>query len=508
MTAVRTKFEAGCYAVTASSQKMIILDRFKKITVASVDNFKPLFDAMTIAPEKDINIEHLSNASILYAMGSELGIELGMFADGDKAVIAFCRSQISDEINPEDIDILLQELSASWQYIAKHPLLIKYIQLGEYMSSDGIDCQFSPLGAFELFVHDYFTGCVRAFIKSGANELVLLKEWVNLIFSALHGMGMCNNRFLKTEFFLTKVKQILDETGPHRAQVEAFALKTKQGNDIFKSMWFVNIRDYAKFELEDIETLEDASVSLTELLENIPCTTNQSESELQLTELRKQFMAPLDALNPLMKTCDFSAVSSDIVELNKLIKEVIVYAIVTYALENDIRLYPQLTPMPLPAYRLAGKDEAAEEELIKQLLGQDANTVFLPFELYAITKKARSQVLKDIVNQVINARAKYEEIFSLTNILGNLSIASVTSLAIMNTTRLRSLAVTHQYRRLQGVLVGKRPSGRSMLLQAVQSQEQPKQVNSDEEEAPANENPKDALHETLNLQKPASCTLL
>lgn len=510
MTAVRTKFEAGYYAVTTSSQKMIILDRFKKITVASVDNFKPLIDAMGVAPEKDIDIEHLNNASILYAMAAKRQIELGLFADGDKAVIEYCRSQISDDVNPEDVELLLQELTTSWQYIAKHPLLAKYVQLGEYLKSDGIGCQFSPLGAFELFVHDYFTGCVRAFIKSGTSELTLLKEWTNLIFSSLHGMGFCHNRFLKTEFFLTKVKQVLVETGPHRAQVEAFTLRTKHEHDTFKSMWFVDIRDWAKYELEDIEKQEGAGVALSEMLESKPYTINNEDLKFQLTELQKQLELPLNVVNPFMKTSDLCMVSQDVVTQNKLIKEVISYAIVTYAFEYGITLYPQQVTLPEPSYLLAGKGDAAEAELVKLMLNEDESVKFLPFELYAIARNARSEVLKEIVNQVVKNRARFEAIFSLSNAFGALSVSSISSLAVANATGIRGAPVTHQYRRLEGVLVGKQPGGGLFMFQNVQSPDQPKQVNegSNEAEGQPKENPKDALHEAFNLQKPGSCVII
>ncbi len=507
MTAVRTKFEAGCYAVTASSQKILILDRFRKITVASVDNFKPLFDAMGVATEKDIEIEHLNNACILYAMAAEVSVELGLFADGDKAVIAFCRSQISDEVNSEDADLLLHELSTSWQYIAKHPLLAKYVQLGEFLKSDSLGCQFYPLGAFELFVHDYFTGCVRAFIKSGADELALLKEWTNLIFSSLHGIGLCQNRFLKTEFFLAKIQKVLDETGPHRAEVEAFARRTKQEYDTFKSMWFVHVRDWANIELEDIESFQEAGASLTELLENKQSTAQNEELEFQLIELRKQLMLSDDAENPLVRSRDFSKLSGDVRALNILVKEVIVYTIVTYAFRNGIVLYAPQVIAPLPAYRLAGKNAAAEDALIAQLLAPEESSKFLPFELYAIAKNARSELLREIVNQVVNSRARHEELFSLTNAFNGLAVTPLSSLVIMQATGMRSTFMTHQYRRLQGVLVGKQSQARLTLMKDVYPAKAASSVNPDED-APIGENPKDTLHEALNLQKPGVCNIL
>lgn len=506
MTAVRTKFEAGCYAVTTSSQRILVLDRFKKITVASVDNFKPLLDSIGIAPEKDIDIEHLNNACILYAMASEISVELGMFVDGDKAVIAYCRSQLSDDINPEDADVLLQELSASWHYIAKHPLLVKYVQLGEYLKSDSMECQFTPLGAFELFVHDYFTGCVRGFIKSGSSELALLKEWTNLIFSSLHGIGLYPNRFLKTELFLAKIQKVLDETGPHRTEVEAFALKTKQEHETFKAMWFIHIRDWANIELEDIENFEHAGLSLTDLLENKQSTAQDEELEFQLAELRNQLQLPEDVQNPLTRSSDFTKLSADVVMLNKLVKEVIAYTIVTYAFRHGIILYSPQILEPLPAYRLAGKSNAAEKELIRQLLMPDDDLKLLPFELYAIAKNARSEVLKDIVNQIIHSRAKFEEMFSLTHAFTALSMSSVSSFAFVQATRLQRASVTHQYRRLQGALIGRPPRPGFSILRDAYPAEASSSVADDD--APTGENPKDALHEALNLQRPGGCTIL
>jgi hypothetical protein len=491
MTAVRTRVQAGCFAVAASSQKILILNRFKKITVASVDQFAPLFEAMNIAPEKDIGSEHLINACILYAHSNELGVPPGMFAAGDRALIEFCRSQISDEIEPGDHDLLIQEIIHSWKLIGAHPLLKKYLKLDEFLQTEGPECQFAPMGAFKLFVHDYYAGCISAFFNNRATSLDLLKEWTFLIFSNLHGVGVRQNRFLKSELFLEKVTKILSETGNRREQVEAFLANVKKEHEMFNAMWFVTVRDWTLLELDEIEKLPGADVGLTDLLEEQPSTGLSVELEEQLLELRVQrFWSSETMLCPLIKHCNFSQVSSTVLTSNQLMKEVIVYAICTYAHKNKISLYPVSLVQPILLYRLCGKGKRAEEQVMSGLLDETLSLTLSPFELFAILNKAENSVLKECAQQVISARAKQEEIFSVMHSFNHLSIGS---LSVLQGMRAQPSPLTVQFRRL------------NRLVNAP-----PKSPMIDEEDAPAKsseENPADALYEAQNLENKRTCSI-
>lgn len=492
MTAVRVR-EAGCYAVTTSSQQILILNRFKKITVASVDNFKPLFDAMRMDPDKEISVEHLNNANIVYALSAELGIEPGIFVEGDKTLLDFFHRQISEDVNAEDRDQLIKELIDSWNVVAAHPLLKKYIQLGEYLRSEGSACVFSPMSAFELFVHDYFAGCIRGFVNNGSNEFELLKEWTHLVFSTLHGFGLSPNRYLKTELFLNKVNKILVETGNNRAQVKTFIAKIVQEHDMFNASWFVAIRDWAKFELQDVEQTDGAGEALTALLEGLP--VSHDELKEHLADLIAQFTVVDTSSNALMNSCSITKVSEDIVVINKLMKEVIAYAVVSYSLAEGITLYAVPLVAPFPRYRQAGRNAACEEDLVNHLLLDENSTQFLPYELYAIEKKARSKVLKEVVQGIVEKRAKQEEV--MCRLFGNLSLSSVSAWSVLTAAQVHRPVVAYQYRRLQNVMSGKTPIRFQIAAEEI-----------DEHQTKAEENPKNALFEAQNLQKQGSCVII
>lgn len=495
MTAVRTRVQAGCFAVTASSQPILILNRFKQITVAIVDDFSPLFTEMNIAPEKDIGTAHLVNACIIYAFSNELGIPPGMFVTGDKALIDFIRSRISDDVEPADHEILIKELIDSWQLLVKHDLLKKYLKLDEFLQTEGPDCQFTPIGAFELFVHDYFAGCVRAFFYNSATLLDPLKEWTHLIFSNLHGVGLRDNRFLKAELFYEKVTKVLTETGNRREQVEAFLVRVKKEHDMFNAMWIIAVKGWVNIELDDIETLAGADIGLTDLLEDRTSLELSEDLDQQLTELRTQLSWPLTVICPLVKHCDLSHVSNDVSIINKVMKEVMVYAICSYAKTKNIELYPIALTMPFPLYRLAGKGALAEEQLMKELLVEGNMLNFAPFELFAIANKARGSLLQDCIVQVIRTRAQQEQFFCTLHHMNHLSISAF---SVIQAARLETpSAITYQYRRLNNLVKGS-PLAPSHLVREVQ-------------EAPSfdpeQENPADAISETLNLQKSGGCVI-
>ncbi len=491
MTAVRTRVQAGCFAVTASSQKILILNRFKKITVASVDQFIPLFEAMNIDPEKDIGTSHLINACILYAMSKELGVSPGMFAAGDRALIEFCRSQISEEIEPDDHDLLIQELISSWKLIGAHSLLKKYLKLDEFLQTEGPDCQLTPMGAFELFVHDYFAGCIRAFFNNRARSLDLLKEWTYLIFSNLHGVGLWQNRFLKSELFLEKITKILSETGNRREQIEAFLVNVKKEHEMFNAMWFVTVRDWTLVELDEIEKLPGADVGLTDLLEEQPSTGLCEELEEQLVELRVQRLWSSETvLCPLVSRCDFGQFSHDVLTSNKLMKEVMVYAIYSYAKLHNITLYPAILIKPFPLYRLSGRGILAEEELMRALLVEGNLFSFASFELFAILSNAQSIALKECVQQVIQTRAQQEAFLNQVHRFGQMSMGLN---AFWPATRLLPSPLTFQFRHLNSLINVPQSSAAAAAVPV--------------EDSVSEENLADALHEALDLEKQGGCSI-
>lgn len=488
MTAVRTQFEAGCYAVTASSQNILILNRFKQITVAKLDDFTPLFDALSIDVEKRVPVEVLINACIVYSLADDLGLSPGIFAEGDKAILEHCRTNISQEVIPTDRELVLQELKTAWQQIATHPLLKKYIQLGEYMGVDNqANCQFAPMGGFEIFVLDYFTGVIKAYVNSGANQFELLKQWVYLVFSVLHGDGFIANRFIATDLFFKKTEAILVEAGQRKAEVEALLQKAKKEQEIYQSTWFVDITGWAKIELLDIEDLADAGEILTNLLERLPQPPND-DMEDQLKDLRAQFNVADDKVNKLMLSCRFPDVDTRVVELNHLMKEVIVFAIYSYAKDNDIMLYP--ASGPLPPYRLAGLSKRHEQQLMEYMLDEENGSKMQAFELFSIMRKAKDETLRDIARQTIARRAKAEEFIVITKRFGLLSITQ--GPFVIGSAFMPRLEMTPQFTRLERAAKGAAPKNSGLT-----DEKTPVDPNSAE----------NAVQDTLNLQR-SQCVIL
>ncbi|HRE33422.1 MAG TPA: hypothetical protein PLD88_15730, partial [Candidatus Berkiella sp.] len=107
--------------------------------------------------DKYFSIETLIKANIIFSLARELGLQPGMFVDGDKAILDHCRARIAGNVLEADKELLLQELIDAWHEMANHPLLKKYIRLGEFMSVDNVDgCLLAPIGGYELFVNDFY----------------------------------------------------------------------------------------------------------------------------------------------------------------------------------------------------------------------------------------------------------------------------------------------------------------------------------------------------------------
>ncbi|MCS5712663.1 hypothetical protein [Candidatus Berkiella aquae] len=488
MTAIRTEFEAGCYAVTPSVQNIIILDRFRQINVAKVDDFSPLFQILKIKMEKYFSIETLIKANIIFSLARELGLQPGMFVDGDKAIIDHCRAKIAGNVLEADHELLLQELIDAWYEIANHPLLKKYIRLGEFMGVDNVvGCLFAPIGGYELFVNDFYTGCMKAFVNAHFAPSQLMEQFAGLLYSSFDGDGLQHDIFYCKEMFLKKSQLILSEMGNEEAKAKAYLVTQHKSFTTFKGAWFFAVIGWAKIELDDVENFPEAQVALGQLLDRKLITSEEAELKFQLTDLQAQLAE--ESPSQIFQF-NFSHLSP-IHDKNKLIVSAIEYAIANYAKQYVVKPYGKRTQEELPLYLLAGQGRDAENQLKVAILEGRAED-FQPFEWYAITQKAKSKSLKDITRQMIAIRAFKEEPLWL----------GVPNIHLVGTSYIVQRfvpPVTFQYRRLDNVIKGARKRDRIAM---------PSNALSLSEEGV--DNLADSLQETLNLQEmsPNSCILL
>ncbi len=539
MTAIRTLFEAGYYAVTASSTRYIILDRFQNINVAVLDNFAALFSALRIKKINHLPLDSLINACVVFALAKEIGLQPGLFAEGDTAILTHCRFRISRDIMVEDHELLIQELINGWQVIATNPLLKKYVQLGEYLCAEDnrYACTFSPVGGFALFIQDYFTGCMRAFMQDAPDELPLMMQFCNVLYGNVLGIGFHHNQFFCRELFLQQTSAILPEMGEHRAKLEQFIAQEKKRYEEFRACCFTAIVGWTKIELMDIEEFPDAANAIEDLLQRKAFISEDQDLRFQLVDLNQQLMITSAKENRLIGSCHFAGTQWTLKQQHALVCEAIHYAVIDYAKEYVFKPQRARPLKGLPLYYLAGQGDASEAILLEKLL-EDAQTAALkPFEWYAILQNAKSEILIEFLQQMIAKRSSEEEIAETINSLSYFLPSSslptssrlmpssslptssrlMTSLSWMSSSLLmRSVQtqhpllcrpmqigepITHQYRRLGQMIKGSPPKSKMGGFTLSPSHATSSSSTDGDELA-------DTLHEALNLQEGNSGCLL
>lgn len=501
MTAIRTMFEAGYYAVTTSSTRYLILDRFQQINIANIDDFSLLFKHLRIEQRKYFPVESLINACIVFALAKEIGLQPGLFAEGDAAIVAHCRSRISSDVMVEDHDLLMQELIQGWQTIATSELAKKYVKLGEFLCAeeDKSACLFLPVGGFSLFVQDYFTGCMRAFIKDGVSELPLMMQFCSLVHANVLGVGFHHNRFFHTELFLAQGALILPEMGEYRERLATFIAQEKARYEAFRVCCFTEVVGWAKIELCEIEEFEDAAaaVAIAELLQGKSFTNSEPDLIAQLKDLRQQLAMTSEDKNLLLRSCHFSGTKWKLEEQHALVREAIHYAVIDYAKQYVFKPHGKRPLQELPLYCLAGQGVVAEERLLTQLLEGVQVETLKPFEWYAILQNAKNEALIEFTQQTIMRFSTLEERVAMRG--GLYYLLSLSARAAMPPIPRVSQAplampITYQYRRLQQVVRGS-PLPRSSAASSSSQTEADDLANS--------------LQETLNLQERNSgCVLM
>lgn len=539
MTAIRTLFEAGYYAVTASSTRYIILDRFQNINVAVLDDFAALFSALRIKKINHLPLDSLINACVVFALAKEIGLQPGLFAEGDTAILTHCRFRISRNIMVEDHEMLIQELINGWQTIATNPLVKKYVQLGEYLCAEGnrYACTFSPVGGFGLFIQDYFTGCMRAFMQDAPDELPLMMQFCNVLHGNALGVGFHHNQFFCRELFLQQTSGILAEMGEHRAKLEQFIAQEKKRYEAFRVCCFTTIVGWTKIELMDIEEFPEAANAIEDLLQRKALISGDHELRFQLADLNQQLTITSAKENRLIDSCHFAGTQWTLKQQHALVCEAIHYAVIDYAKEYVFKPQRARPLKGLPLYYLAGQGVESEAILLEKLFDEAQAATLKPFEWYAILQNAKGEILIEFLQQMIAKRSSDEEIAetinSLSHFLPSLSLPTSSSLptnsrlmtssslptssSLMSSSLLIRRAptqhpllcrpmqmvepITHQYRRLSQMVKGSPPKskmGSFMLPPSHAASSTSTEVN---ELA-------DTLNETLNLQERSDCLLM
>ncbi len=417
MTKVRTRFKPKSYSEGASPTPMLMLDGFGQINVIVFDNIDLFTQQLGISENKQLPFSDLVNVNLVYGFAEKMGIQPGLFIEGDQALIQYIEASISDNVVDLDRKGVIEELQASWQRVHQHPLTKPYLTMGSPLCIDNgtLSPHFPAIPGLDVFQLDYYSGLVELFVQSKSESFSRFVQLTHILFCSYYGIGYQNNYFLQMHNFILQLEASVKlVTNDKEIQV---LLKTSQNllkNQ--KGVWFEKVLWWVKGELIGGDLKEDhpeeCGRALTNLLEgHLPVSANLDLCAT-LKEPLNYFTWPEGAENKLLSSCGLTVTGRAAIDFNVLARAAVEFGIFEYAKAHNIALYeapkfPQTQP-----FLLAGQGEKAEQVLLDFLEVPENIDKLKPFELFAIARKSQHIFVQELVKAKITAKADWERLAS------------------------------------------------------------------------------------------------
>ncbi len=389
MTRVRAR-NVKCYAKTDDQQSILTIDGYGKINVIIIDNLNHALDTLLLTTSKQLPIENIINANIVYSLASQLNLRVGIFKDADSVILDYLNKHISNDIVEEDKAIVIEELKASWQSLRQHTLAKRYVLCGAHEPVDGfyINPAFAAFGSYEIFIKDYLYSLTRVIIQKSSALSPDFMLLIDLVQRSLQAKNYFPNRFLQLEHVISSLRW--------RCEVENFegiaTCRVRLENQVahLKGLWCDRVKGTILHDLDDIEKdfPQDAGLMLAQIIATGTCATQSKDLALYMAPLIQYLSTP----NAFAQSVKFE--SKDYEEPYVLFQEAIHYAIVYIAQHYGLMLKPF---MDVPCYFWAGKGIDKEELLLEDLKREGAMSSLKPFELQALEQFSKHEALLSLV---------------------------------------------------------------------------------------------------------------
>jgi hypothetical protein len=427
MTKVRTRIIKKSYALTSHKQSILILDSYGLINVIEIDHMDGFLRELQIDNKKAILIEDLINANLIISFAEKIGLIPGLFIEGDVAIVDYIRRFISDDIETEDKEILIQELKESWARIYQHPLVQDYIPLGEHYCMDNalMSPHFPAIGALPFFMTNYYTGLVKLFLSNQGASFNFFLQLSELIISSSKGIPYCQNHFLQIEHVIDALKRSENQCVENE-DIHALLIKIQTIHNEQTLPWLRRIVGWVQHELVDIKIdfPDDCGIALGNLLERHLPLSNKDDLKEQLEELWQYLHWPQEKANPLMTSVKFPRKAVHPQLESSLCTEAIEYGILHYAQVHEIIIYRRAPLLDIPMFYLAGQSDDQEMHLLSFLENENNCQGLKPFEFFAMARKCKRLELQERVNYELDKKIVGEKFSHLVPIFSGLRLAS------------------------------------------------------------------------------------
>lgn len=412
MTRVRTRILPKSYAKTETNhQRILMLDGYGQINVILIDNLDHFVDSLELRKHKQLAVEDILNANLVYSLAMQLNLNPGIYKEADDVIFAYIQSHISDDVVEEDKALLMQELKESWRRIHDHPLARRYIPLGDYQRIDRFltEPPFAGFGGFAIFIQDYLSSLTLVCLQSHRMMPEPFCLLLDLVYSSFHGLNFYANPFGRQEHVI----ECLKWRGQHEPSEVLMRAKThcEEALRRSKGTWFDRVRGAVQIYLQEVEIdfPAKAGLAIVKLLHLSEALSDDEALNAQLNQLLPFLRQETRALESFMRSVQFIEVKNEealtiSAEQSELFVQAVRYGVIDYANRQGIMLKPQ---REVPIIFWAAKGLAHEEKILTFLQEGENRFSLKNYELEALCKYAQHEVVKDLVIAEKRRRAQF-----------------------------------------------------------------------------------------------------
>ncbi len=419
MTKVRA-LKTKKYAKTDDIQPLLTLDAYGQINVIVVDNLDHCLDSLKLRKNKQLKVADIINANIVFSLARQLNLDIGIYREADAVIWDYIKSNISHNIIPDDIELLMQELKESWQRLHQHPLAKRYIPLANYQPIDYFLTQppFAGFGGYDLFIKDYLYELSRVCFDQYGQIPSGFCVIIDLLYRSLYGLNYFPNTFLQQENVIACLKWHKEPQA--NPSLLRHSVDLQAAFDKLKAQWFVIVLGTVKLDLDEFEIdhPREAGVALARLIDEGTCVSEDEDVKQQLFSLLQYLSTNSEPLQTFMKSSRFDETLYSKDQGIEIFQDAIRYAIAYYAKLRCFMLKPF---MAVPIYFWAGKGLNHEEKLVAHLEDTNNRQLLKDFEIKALSKYSEHKIVQAYIETEMARRqslAHFSHYFSLMSMGG------------------------------------------------------------------------------------------
>ncbi len=231
------------------------------IDLAEIPDFSDLYYQAPIHVDKLISFEDLANASIVFRVAKNCGVEPGTLNCGDTKLRIELAYRLSQTFVDKQAEV--KALLDSWRKVAKHPLALPYAGSfyppasirGMLYRTEGLASSLFKLPyfhSFELFLQSYMEGMVKVMAHTAQPSIPQYLKAMQWVHYNLQGQFFLDNELLQWPIINQYLQGYLDRDPECR---EVIGLKEKLSKvDLTSqtSSWMYHICAYINLDLEDV----------------------------------------------------------------------------------------------------------------------------------------------------------------------------------------------------------------------------------------------------------------